>query len=47
MGLFYKLSILMGVVVVASNYLVQYPIQKFGLDEILTYGATNHTFFLK
>ena len=42
MGLFYKLSIMMGVVVVASNYLVQYPIQKFGLDEILTYGAFSY-----
>tara|TARA_B000000532_G_C18766371_1_gene361998 strand:+ start:86 stop:631 length:546 start_codon:yes stop_codon:yes gene_type:complete len=29
----------MGVVVVISNYLVQFPIQKFGLAEILTYGA--------
>ena len=42
MSLFYKLSIMMGVVVVASNYLVQYPIQKFGLDEILTYGAFSY-----
>ena len=42
MGLFYKLSIMMGVVVVASNYLVQYTIQKFGLDEILTYGAFSY-----
>ncbi len=39
MSLFYKLSIIMGVVVVISNYLVQFPIQKFGLAEILTYGA--------
>ena len=39
MSLFYKLSILMGVVVVISNYLVQFPIQKFGLADILTYGA--------
>ena len=29
----------MGLVVVASNYLVQFPIQYFGLSEILTYGA--------
>ena len=39
MSLYYKLSILMGFVVVISNYLVQFPIQQFGLSEILTYGA--------
>ena len=39
MNLFYKLSLLMGLVVVLSNYLVQFPIQQFGLTEILTYGA--------
>ncbi len=42
MSLFYKLSILMGLVVVASNYLVQFPIQHFGLSEILTYGAFSY-----
>ena len=39
MSLFYKLSILMGIVVVASNFLVQFPIEYYGLSEILTYGA--------
>ena len=39
MNLYYKLSILMGVIVVISNYFVQFPIQYFGLNEILTYGA--------
>ena len=39
MNLYYKLSVLMGVIVVISNYLVQFPIQHFGLSEILTYGA--------
>ena len=39
MNLYYKLSILMGLIVVLSNYLVQFPIQQFGLAEILTYGA--------
>ena len=39
MNLYYKLSILMGLIVVISNYLVQFPIQQFGLAEILTYGA--------
>jgi uncharacterized integral membrane protein (TIGR00697 family) len=42
MTLFFKLSVLMGVVVVASNYLVQFPIQYFGLSEILTYGAFSY-----
>ena len=39
MNLYTKLSILMGLIVVISNYLVQFPIQQFGLAEILTYGA--------
>ena len=42
MNLFYKLSILMGLVVVISNYLVQFPVQHFGLNEILTYGAFSY-----
>ena len=42
MSLFYKLSTLMGLIVVASNYLVQFPIQYFGLSEILTYGAFSY-----
>ena len=42
MNLFYKLSILMGLIVVFSNYLVQFPIQYFGLNEILTYGAFSY-----
>ena len=48
MNLYYKLSILMGFVVVISNYLVQFPIQYFGLSEILTYGAFSYpiTFFI-
>ena len=29
----------MGVVVLSSNYLVQFPIKYYGLEEILTYGA--------
>ena len=32
----------MGLVVVASNYLVQFPIQYLGLSEILTYGAFSY-----
>ena len=42
MNLFYKLSVLMGLIVVLSNYLVQFPIQHFGLNEILTYGAFSY-----
>ncbi len=42
MALFYKLSILMGLVVLSSNYLVQIPFQYFGLSEILTYGAFSY-----
>ena len=32
----------MGLVVVLSNYLVQFPIQYFGLNEILTFGAFSY-----
>ena len=42
MTLFYKLSLLMGLVVVVSNYLVQFPVHYFGLSEILTYGAFSY-----
>ncbi len=37
--LFLTLSLLMGVVVLCSNYLVQFPIKYLSLEEILTYGA--------
>ena len=40
--LFLTLSFLMGVVVLASNYLVQFPIKYYGLEEILTYGAFSY-----
>ena len=33
------LPVLMGVVVLSSNYLVQFPIKYYGLEELLTYGA--------
>ena len=36
------LPVLMGVVVLASNYLVQFPIQYYGLEGILTYGAFSY-----
>ena len=41
-NLFITLSILMGVVVLSSNYLVQFPINYYGLSEILTYGAFSY-----
>ena len=37
--LFLLLSFFMGVVVLSSNYLVQFPIKYYNLEEILTYGA--------
>ena len=40
--LFLLLSFLMGVVVLSSNYLVQFPIKFYGLEEILTYGAFSY-----
>tara|TARA_B100000767_G_scaffold224305_1_gene213365 strand:- start:2289 stop:2843 length:555 start_codon:yes stop_codon:yes gene_type:complete len=40
--LFILLSLLMGAVVLSSNYLVQFPINHYGLNEILTYGAFSY-----
>ncbi len=40
--LFLLLSLLMGVIVLASNYLVQFPVNYNGLEEILTYGAFSY-----
>ena len=39
---FFFLSFLMGVVVLSSNYLVQFPVKYYGLSEILTYGAFSY-----
>jgi uncharacterized integral membrane protein (TIGR00697 family) len=39
---FISLSLMMGVVVLSSNYLVQFPINHYGLNEILTYGAFSY-----
>ena len=33
------LSLIMGFVVLVSNFLVQFPVKFYGLEEILTYGA--------
>ena len=40
--IFFILSFLMGAVVLASNYLVQFPIKHYGLEKILTYGAFSY-----
>ena len=32
----------MGAIVLSSNYLVQFPIKYYGLEEILTYGAFSY-----
>ena len=40
--LFLLLPLAMGAVVLASNYLVQFPINYYGLEEILTYGAFSY-----
>ena len=40
--LFFTLSFLMGVIVLGSNYLVQFPVRYYGLEKILTYGAFSY-----
>ena len=40
--IFLTLSFLMGFVVLASNYLVQFPIKYYGLQDLLTYGAFSY-----
>ena len=39
---FIFLSFMMGVIVLLSNYLVQFPVNYYGLSEILTYGAFSY-----
>ena len=40
--LFLALAIFMSVMVVLSNFLVQFPVTFFNLDKILTYGAFSY-----
>ena len=40
--LLFLLSFIMGVIVLVSNYLVQFPIQYYGLEDVLTYGAFSY-----
>ena len=42
LSLFSKLAIFMAMMVTISNFLVQYPVNYFGLNEILTYGAFSY-----
>ena len=39
---FILLSSIMGVVILSSNFLVQFPVNHLGLNEILTYGAFSY-----
>jgi len=41
-NLFIILSFFMGVVIIVSNYLVQFPINQFNLQDVLTYGAFSY-----
>ena len=40
--LFFILILSMGIVVVSSNYLVNFPVSYFGLESIFTYGAFSY-----
>ncbi len=40
--LFFTLSLFMGIVVIASNYLVQFPVKFYDLENLLTYGAFSY-----
>ena len=40
--LFFILAVFMAVVVAISNYLVQFPIKYFNLENLLTYGAFSY-----
>ena len=41
-SLFLIPSFFMGIVILVSNYLVQFPINYYGLEEFLTYGAFSY-----
>ena len=40
--LFFTLSFFMGLVVILSNYLVQFPVKFYELENLLTYGAFSY-----
>ena len=39
---FFILAFLMGLIIVLSNYLVQFPFNYMGLQDLLTYGAFSY-----
>ena len=39
---FFILALSMSLIVALSNYLVQFPVNYFGLQELLTYGAFSY-----
>tara|TARA_Y100000590_G_scaffold457063_1_gene608896 strand:+ start:520 stop:1107 length:588 start_codon:yes stop_codon:yes gene_type:complete len=39
---FFILALSMALVVIVSNYLVQFPVKYFGLENLLTYGAFSY-----
>ena len=41
-GFFFILAFLMALIVVLSNYLVQFPVNYMGLQNLLTYGAFSY-----
>ena len=40
--LFFLLAFLMALIVALSNYLVQFPVKYFDLENLLTYGAFSY-----
>ena len=40
--LFFTLSSFMGLVIISSNYLVQFPVKFYELENLLTYGAFSY-----
>jgi len=42
LSLFTKLAVFMAIMVTVSNFLVQYPVYYFDLNEVLTYGAFSY-----
>ena len=42
LSLFGILAMSMAILVTISNFLVQYPVNHFGLDKVLTYGAFSY-----
>ena len=41
-GLFFILAFLMALIVILSNYLVQFPVNYLGFQDLLTYGAFSY-----